>query len=323
MTSAEAEITHEEELAQLEREPRPEKVAEVVRLQKVLEESKGVFLTDFRGLDVAKMNELRSRFREQGVQYKVVKNTLLMRAADDAGLEGWLEGLEGPVAMAVGLEDPVAPARIIDTFRADHKREGDYLLFQGGVLNGEPIDESTFHRLASLPGREELISRLLYLLTYPMRGLVTALSGLPRNLVYALEDLREKRESGEIEGPAGEAEPAEAEEEKAEEEEKKAEEEETAEEAEPEEAEKAEEEEEAKDEPEEAEKAEEEEEAKDEPEEAEKVEEEEEAKDEAEEAEKVEEEEEAKDEAEEAGEAAAEESEEEAADEEAAEEEEK
>ncbi|MFO7768897.1 MAG: 50S ribosomal protein L10 [bacterium] len=214
MTSAEAQITHEEELAQLEREPRPRKVAEVARLKKVLEGSKGVFLTDFRGLDVAKMNELRSRFREEGVQYKVVKNTLLMRAADDAGLEGWLDGLEGPVAMAVGRDDPVAPAKIIDTFREDHKREGDYLLFQGGILNGEPIDESTFHRLASLPGREELIAQVLYLLTYPMRGLVTVLSGVPRSLVYALEDLRKKRESGEIEGPAEEAAPAEGEEER-------------------------------------------------------------------------------------------------------------
>ncbi len=224
MTSAEAQITHEEELAKLEREPRPEKVAEVARLQQVLEQSKGVFLTDFRGLDVAKMNELRTRFREQGVQYKVVKNTLLMRAAVDAGLDEWLEGLEGPVAMAVGLEDPVAPAKVIDTFRDDHKREGDYLTFKGGVLNGEPIDEATFHRLASLPGREELIANLLYLLTYPMRGLVTVLSGLPRSLVYALEDLRKMRESGELEGPADEAAPAQAEEVAEEQDEEKAEE---------------------------------------------------------------------------------------------------
>jgi large subunit ribosomal protein L10 len=213
MNVAEAERTHAEELEELGRPPREEKVAEVQRLLGIIKESRGVYLTDFRGINVERMNELRSKFREQGVQYTIVKNNLLKLAADEAGLSEWVAGLEGPTALAIGTEDPVAPAKVIRDFQEEHKREADYLAFKGGLLAGEPIEVDTFTRLATLPSREELIAKLLYLLTYPMRGLVTVLSGVPRALVYALEDYRKQRiEGGETpEPPAGEA-PAEGEE---------------------------------------------------------------------------------------------------------------
>ena len=207
MNAVEAELTHTEELEQLDREPRPEKVAEVERLLKVIQESRGIYLTDFRGINVERMNELRARFREVGVDYRIVKNNLLKRAADGAGLGEWIVDLEGPTAMAVGVEDAVTPAKVIRDFREAHRREADYLDFKAGLLAGEIIDESMFTRLSTLPGRDELIARLLYMLTYPMRGLVTVLAGLPRNLVYALEDLRSQRgeEEPEVEEPAAEA----------------------------------------------------------------------------------------------------------------------
>jgi large subunit ribosomal protein L10 len=195
MNVAEAELTHTEELAGTERPPRPEKVEEVERLKNVLSEAVGIYLTDFRGIDVEKVNALRLRFREAGVEYTVVKNNLLKRAAEGVGLEEWIADLEGPTAMAVGMEDPVAPAKVIKEFQEDHKREGDFLEFKRGLLHGEAIGADTFRRLATLPGRDELIARVLYMFAYPLRGLVTALSGLPRNLVYALEDLRSKREA--------------------------------------------------------------------------------------------------------------------------------
>jgi large subunit ribosomal protein L10 len=193
MNVVEAEITHAEELAGLSREPRPDKVAEVERLKKVIEESRGIFLTDFRGIDVERMNELRTRFRDRGIEYRIVKNNLLKRAADGVGLGDWISDLVGPTAMAVCVDDAIAPARVIKEFRDAYRREEGLLAFKGGLLAGEIIDEQTFQRLSTLPGRDELIARLLYLLTYPMRGLVTVLSGLPRNLVYALEDLRKTR----------------------------------------------------------------------------------------------------------------------------------
>jgi len=82
--------------------------------------------------------------------------------------------------------------KVINEFRDDHKRDGDFLDFKGGLLRGEAIELETFKRLATLPGREELIAKLMYLLKYPITGLVSALSDLPRKLVYALGDLRSK-----------------------------------------------------------------------------------------------------------------------------------
>jgi large subunit ribosomal protein L10 len=196
MNVVEAERTHTEELAELERPPRPEKVAEVERLAGLIKEARGIYLTDFRGINVERMNQLRGMFRAEGVQYRIVKNNLLKLAADEAGLPDWVSDLEGPTALAVGVDDPVAPAKVIKSFQDEHRREADYLGFKGGLLAGEPIDETIFQRLATLPGRTELIAKLLYLLTYPMRGLVTVLSAVPRGLVYALEDYRKQRVAG-------------------------------------------------------------------------------------------------------------------------------
>ncbi|MFC1530548.1 50S ribosomal protein L10 [Gemmatimonadota bacterium] len=202
MNVVEAERSHDEELQDLQRPPRPEKVAEVERLEGVLKDSASVFLTDFRGIDVAMMNDLRGRFREADVQFKIVKNNLLIRAADNVELPGWMTDLEGPTAMAVSLADPVAPARVIKSFQDDHRRRGDFLVFKGGLLEGEIIEQSMFVKLASLPSREELLSRLVWIISSPLQGLVNVLTGVPRALVTALDDLRKKRESGEIANPA-------------------------------------------------------------------------------------------------------------------------
>jgi large subunit ribosomal protein L10 len=215
MNVAEANLTHADELTRAERPPRQEKVEEVERIKDVLTGAAGIYLTDFRGIDVEKMNDLRLRFLEAGAEYTIVKNNLLKRAAVEAGLEGWIDDLVGPTAMAVGQEDPVAPAKVIKGFQDDHRRAGDFLVFKGGLLLGETIEVSTFKKLSILPGHDELIARLLFMLTYPMRGLVTVLSAVPGKLVYALDDLRKKRAAAEPaaveEEPAAE-EPAVAEE---------------------------------------------------------------------------------------------------------------
>ncbi len=197
MNATESERTHADELAGMERPPRPAKVAEVERLEAVLRDSAAVFLTDFSGINVEMMNNLRRRFRDAGADFTIVKNTLLKRAADQAEIPDWIAAMEGPTALAVGIDDPVAPAKVIKGFQDEFKRQADFLVFKAGLLQGEAIDVDTFTRLATLPDRTELIARLLYLLTYPLRGLLTVLTGLPRNLVYALEDLRSKRAEAE------------------------------------------------------------------------------------------------------------------------------
>ena len=207
MNVVEAERTHTEDLQDLQRPPRPEKVAEVERIEGVLKDSASVFLTDFRGIDVEMMNDLRGRFREADVQFTIVKNNLLIRAANNADLPDWVADLVGPTAMAVGLADPIAPARVIKSFRDDHRRQGDFLVFKGGLFEGEVIEKRTFEKLASLPSREDLIGKLLFVLSSPLQGLMNVLSGVPRSIVQVLEDLRKKRESEEIAEPGPEPEP--------------------------------------------------------------------------------------------------------------------
>jgi large subunit ribosomal protein L10 len=205
MNVTDTELTHAEALRNMERPPRPEKVAEVERLEAILRGSAAVYLTDYRGINVEMMNDLRRRFRDAGVEFTIVKNTLLKRAADGAELPEWIADMEGQTALAIGVEDPVAPARVIKDFQDEFRRQADFLVFKAGLLQGEMIEQDTFQKLATLPGREELIARLLYLLTWPLRGLVTVLSGLPRNLVFALEDLRSKRAEAEPAAPGPDA----------------------------------------------------------------------------------------------------------------------
>ncbi len=207
MNVVEAERSHTEDLQDLQRPPRPEKVAEVERIEGVLKDSASVFLTDFRGIDVEMMNDLRGRFKEADVQFTIVKNNLLIRAANNADLPDWVADLVGPTAMAVGLADPIAPARVIKSFRDDHRRQGDFLVFKGGLFEGEVIEKRTFEKLASLPSREDLIGKLLFVLSSPLQGLMNVLSGVPRSIVQVLEDLRKKRESEEIAEPGPEPEP--------------------------------------------------------------------------------------------------------------------
>lgn len=201
MNVVEAERSHTEDLQDLQRPPRPEKVAEVERIEGVLKDSASVFLTDFRGIDVEMMNDLRGRFKEADVQFTIVKNNLLIRAANNADLPDWVADLVGPTAMAIGLADPIAPARVIKSFRDDHRRQGDFLVFKGGLFEGEVIEKRTFEKLASLPSREDLIGKLLFVLSSPIQGLMNVLSGVPRSIVQVLEDLRKKRESEEIAEP--------------------------------------------------------------------------------------------------------------------------
>ncbi len=206
MNVVEAERSHTEDLQDLQRPPRPEKVAEVERIEGVLKDSASVFLTDFRGIDVEMMNDLRGRFREADVQFTIVKNNLLIRAANNADLPDWVADLVGPTAMAIGLADPIAPARVIKSFRDDHRRQGDFLVFKGGLFEGEVIEKRTFENLASLPSSEDLIGKLLFVLSSPLQGLMNVLSGVPRSIVQVLEDLRKKRESEEIAEPEPEPE---------------------------------------------------------------------------------------------------------------------
>ena len=167
------------------------KEAEVAEIQEKIEKSQSVMFLDYRGLNVAEVTELRNKMRAAGVEYKVIKNTMIRRAAEKAGIEGLDDVLEGPTAVAFGYADPVAPAKILVDFIEDTKKTN----LKGGVLAGKAMTEAEIKNLASLPSKEELIAKMLGSLNSPITGIVMALSGIPRNLVYALNAIKEKKEA--------------------------------------------------------------------------------------------------------------------------------
>ena len=145
----------------------------------------------YRGLTVEEVTNLRCKMRDAGVEYKVIKNTMIQRAADKEGIEGLNSILEGPTAVAFGMKDPVSPAKILVDFAKDTKKTE----IKGGVLDGKTIDVDGVKYLASLPSKEELLAKMMGSLNAPVTGLVMALSGVMRNLVCALNAIKEQKEA--------------------------------------------------------------------------------------------------------------------------------
>lgn len=163
----------------------------VEEIREKISKSQAVVLVDYRGLNVEEVTELRKKYKEAGVDYKVYKNSLMRFAFKNAGLEDFNEFLTGPNAIAFSFDDPVAPAKITDEFAKDHKN----LEIKAGIVDGKIIDIEEIKALAELPSREVLIAQVLGGLNAPITGFVNVLQGNIRNLVYALNAIREKQEA--------------------------------------------------------------------------------------------------------------------------------
>ncbi|OUM98223.1 MAG: 50S ribosomal protein L10 [Firmicutes bacterium ZCTH02-B6] len=171
--------------------PRPEKVAAVEEIREQLAASKAVFVTDYRGLTVAQMTRLRRKLRESGTEYTVVKNTLTRIAARETDAQALDPFLEGPTALAFAKQDPVAAAKAL----LDFAKESKILQIRGGVLGGKPVGADDIQALANLPPREVLLAQVVGGLQAPISGFVFVLQGTLRKLVYALDAVRQKKES--------------------------------------------------------------------------------------------------------------------------------
>lgn len=169
---------------------REAKAQTVNELKEYFSRSAAAILTDYRGLKVAEITQLRRRLREAGVQYKVVKNTLVRRATAELGLQELGSYLEGPTAIAFGFEDPIGAAKILTEFAKGNKN----LQLKAGVLEGRVIDLKGLQALAELPSRQELLAKVLGGMQAPLYGLANVLASLPRNLVYVLEAIRKQKE---------------------------------------------------------------------------------------------------------------------------------
>lgn len=165
-----------------------EKEQLVADLTSKLKGSKSLYYTDFTGLNVKRMTELRRRLKRAGVEYVVIKNTLALRAVNDSGLVG--EKLKGPTGLVFGT-DPVAAAKVLTDFAKEFEQKPTV---KGGLLEGKAIDTAQVKKLASLPSREQMLADLGAGLQSPLAAFVGALNGLLTMFAGALDALKTQRE---------------------------------------------------------------------------------------------------------------------------------
>ena len=147
-------------------------------------------ITGTAGVTVGKITALRANLRKEGAEFKVLKNTLAIRATTGTSLEPLKEEFRGPTALATTAHDPVVLAKILTEFAKQEK----HFLIRAGILNGTLLSKAQVESLATTPSREVLLSRLVGALQSPYAGYVCVLSGILRKFVYALDAVRRKKE---------------------------------------------------------------------------------------------------------------------------------
>ena len=187
---------------------REQKAAAIEEVASQIQESEAVFAVDYRGISVPQAAELRTRLTDAGARFRVVKNTLTQRAADQAGAESLKEFLQGPTAFTFVLADDRGDVALAAKALATFRRETDLLSFKGGVMNGEPLSVEQLEALSRLPARDVLHGQLVAMIASPITGLVRTLNALISGLAIQLQQIVEQGLVGGDE-PAAEAAPAE------------------------------------------------------------------------------------------------------------------
>ncbi len=172
--------------------PRPEKVAVVAEVRERLSSSGATILTEYRGLKVAELAQLRRSLRQAGGEYRVYKNTLVRFAARDLGLDDLEELLTGPTALTFVDGDPVEVAKAL----REYARATPALVLKGGVLGTTALSADETRALADVPPRPVLLARLAGGLAAPLQQFAGLLQALPRNLAYGLQALIDQRSAG-------------------------------------------------------------------------------------------------------------------------------
>jgi large subunit ribosomal protein L10 len=168
---------------------RDQKVAVIDEVAAQISEAEAVFAVDYRGISVPQAAELRTRLREADASFRIVKNTLTMRAADKAGADGLKELLEGPTAMTFVRGDAAMAAKALSDFR----RANNLLEFKGGWMNGAALDPAQIDAIAKLPSREVLYGRLVGMVAHPLNGLAGALGNLVGGLARQLQQIADQK----------------------------------------------------------------------------------------------------------------------------------
>jgi len=148
-----------------------------------------IVLTDYKGLDVAAMNDLRRKLRAEEIEYQVVKNSILIRASADNDGDLIKDFFKGPSAVALSYDDPIAPAKVLAQFAKDHEK----LEIKVGVMNGKVLDATAIKALAQLPPREVLLGQLLSALNAIPTSFVRTIAEVPRSFVNLLAAIKDQK----------------------------------------------------------------------------------------------------------------------------------
>jgi large subunit ribosomal protein L10 len=178
---------------------RDQKAVAIAEIAADIEQSLAVFAVDYRGISVPQVAELRAKLREADATFRVVKNSLTERAADETGTAELKPLLQGPTALTFVRGDAALAAKAI----ADYGRLTQLLPFKGGLMDGAALDADQLRSISRLPSREVLYGQLVGVVASPVTGLVRTLGALIGGLAVALGQVRDRKESGEI--PAGAA----------------------------------------------------------------------------------------------------------------------
>ncbi len=171
---------------------RPEKAEMVSEIKEKLSSAKSIVVTDYMGLNVAQITELRRKLRQSKVEYKVYKNTLAQIALKELNIIGLDDYLKGPTALAFSYDDSVAPAKVL----VDYQKGNEKLKVRAGIVDGKVYDATMIVALSKLPSRDVLLSQMLRTMQGPIYGIVNVLAGNMRNMVCVLNAIKEQKEKG-------------------------------------------------------------------------------------------------------------------------------
>ncbi len=167
---------------------RKQKQDDLDQLKKDFAQAGAAYLVDFKGLTVGEDNQLRSAVARTSITYRVVKNTLARIACDGTGLEPLREKFSGTTGVALTADDPVAAAKLLTEFARTHAK----FVFKAGIVDGRVIDVADIERLATMPSKEELISKMMFLINSGAQRMAVVASGLARNIAIVIKEARAK-----------------------------------------------------------------------------------------------------------------------------------
>ena len=165
------------------------KKEELDALKKDLLEAKNLFVTQFQGMTVAQDTELRIKIRETKSKYRVVKNTLVKKAADGTPAQNVAKAFDGSTAIAYNANDPVSLAKALTAYA----KANPLFVFKAGMVEGRVINLADIASIAAMPSKEEIIAKLLFLINAPAQRLAIAVNGVARNLAVVLKQAVEQK----------------------------------------------------------------------------------------------------------------------------------